>query len=372
MRRNPIVFSFLKELPLFQGLTENELFFVMDNMEEKEFNPKENVFEEFDKSNFVCLLYKGKIEVLKWDKEKERQFQITTLHIGEMFGEMGFIDEQERSATVKSINKATVFILKNEAFDPSNPKQKSIYNQLIANISKIDVPRLRSTNEGFVKSMQSQMKQLQIQNQFGHFFICVLIVFGIGNIFDSLAAEKLVDVRGRLYNWSYLVTLLIPFLVIIRVFRFSLSEAGVTFKNWKKSLLDGVVISLILIIAYNLGLKELLIWISKEVGSRKPIVLFNLVNLVYLPDSYVQEFIARGIFQTVLQKFYGDVKGTKSILVTSLVFSLFHIHIGFATAVGVFLFSLLFGFIYVRSYNLIGVSLVHFVTGMIAGLIGAL
>ena len=94
---------------------------------------------------------------------------------------------------------------------------------------------------------------------------------------------------------------------------------------------------------------------------------------LYVPHSYLQEFIARGVSQTLLVRFLDDKRGFRSATIIALIFADIHVYISWlATAVGAFLFGVLFGLIYLRQKNLIGVTLVHLAVGTAATLFGIL
>jgi len=79
----------------------------------------------------------------------------------------------------------------------------------------------------------------------------------------------------------------------------------------------------------------------------------------YIPHCYIQEFMARSAIQGSLQKFLDDKSGWRSITVTASLFAIGHLYLGMKFALLTLAMSFLFGLIFVRRPNLVGVSLVH-------------
>ncbi|MFG6393310.1 MAG: CPBP family intramembrane metalloprotease [Lachnospiraceae bacterium] len=87
---------------------------------------------------------------------------------------------------------------------------------------------------------------------------------------------------------------------------------------------------------------------------------------VYIFTSFVQEFLARGVIQTSV-KYLMRIKYQKTfgIILTSLLFSLMHIPLGFYFMSGALLLSLALGYIYERHGNIWGCVFLHWCCGYI-------
>ena len=89
--------------------------------------------------------------------------------------------------------------------------------------------------------------------------------------------------------------------------------------------------------------------------------------IVFTPDyflhSYTQELVARGIMQNAIQKFLRDEKGHRTVIICSLAFAVMHIHLGIVFALTTGFAGVVFGYIYLRHKNLLGVTIVHWVIG---------
>ncbi|MBT3509189.1 MAG: cyclic nucleotide-binding domain-containing protein [Nitrospina sp.] len=87
------------------------------------FNSGEVVFEEGSDSNCAYLVEEGKFEVSRIHNGKKLVMGI--LKAKDIFGEMGIIDNQPRSATVISLEKSKVSLITQECFhslEQTNPQ----------------------------------------------------------------------------------------------------------------------------------------------------------------------------------------------------------------------------------------------------------
>lgn len=78
------------------------------------FEPGEIIFSEGDVGDFLYIVVKGEVEILKEKDGKEEK--IATLHQGEYFGEMALLNEKRRGATVRCITPVDVLALKKNDF----------------------------------------------------------------------------------------------------------------------------------------------------------------------------------------------------------------------------------------------------------------
>ncbi len=370
MNQNEIK-ELLKKISLFNCLIEKEINFLASHILVKEVASQEVIFHENDSCNDLYIIVSGTASCLKWDVDHSQQILIKTLKRGDVFGDMSFLDASPRFATIQADGTCTILMLKRDPFHSKDPFIINLYSHIQANIAHINLPRLRSISSSFVLSLTKQLQQSELSNQFGRAFIYMVLLFGLGGLFDKLGSSAGMNISSPLYVWSYLIALLVPMISIAYTFKFQLKDMGIGLHNWKKALLDGIVLSFLITLVYFLFRKPLQSFLVDAGASRGP-KIFILSLSLYPIHAYLQELMARGILQTMLQKFYQDPKGMKSIFTTSLVFAMFHTHYGFTMTLITFCLSFLFGFTYIRSYNLIGVSLIHTTIGLCGHFLGIL
>lgn len=366
------VIGFLRNQAALAKLNEEQLQFVASLVTKDHYKKGEILIKEYDPAdNQLYFILEGEIAILKNDDKNEHQFTIGHLGKGEMFGEISFIDSAPRSSTVKAVKDISVLKLSKHHFNSSDPQINQIYNQILTNLLTINTNRLRNTNQSYVKSLRAELDQMQLRNEFGRFFIIIIISFGVSNALTELVNFYLIDTTSPLFSWCYLSTLLLPILYFIRKFSYSLKMFGVTTKHWRISVTEALGICLLLYASYWLlhwGLEielHIPIFTALKIDPSKTRGFTPYVT-VYALHAYIQEFIARGVIQSSLQRFFDDKRGTYSILVTSSLFGIFHLHIGIKFAVITAIASVFFGWIYNRNKNLMGVAIVHYFLGVSA------
>ncbi len=87
--------------------------------------------------------------------------------------------------------------------------------------------------------------------------------------------------------------------------------------------------------------------------------------LIYLPFSFIQEFIIRGVLQTTLFNIYKKQHLLLAIIVSNLIFACAHVtFFGFTHATLIMIPGIMWGYMYYRKPNLAGVTLSHTLIGI--------
>ncbi|EXJ14823.1 CPBP family glutamic-type intramembrane protease [Imhoffiella purpurea] len=213
-----------------------------------------------------------------------------------------------------------------------------------------------------VRLLEEKLEQVRVRQLFGRFFLYTLGVMSIGTIVNNLIARSIVDfdIYTPAFAWGYLVVLLVPSFFAIRAMGLSWRDLGLSADGLSRSLKEGILISvafagLVAILAltlYHFGA------LPGHPGQFEPLPTFG-----YLIHSFFQELVARGFLQTAFQRFLDDRKGVRSVLLTSSLFGLFHLHFGFSAVALTLVSGVVFGLFYLRNPNIFGVTLLHFFVG---------
>lgn len=353
--------DFLSKQKILQNLNKNDLLLFYRFLNIETYPPNVDLICEGENSQDIYFIYKGEVEILKWDEKKIQKISIGHILQGNPFGEMSFIDGDPRSTTIRTITDTVVLKFNPETFKNKTCRLNEIYDTILYNVTKTSIFRLRSSNRNYVKSLLTQIN-------FGYFFILSLAILGLGNIIFLMTDSFNINPHSIILSWTGLIALLIPNLILLKVFNLPLKDVGVTTYNWKKSSMEGMIIGsgiiLVALIAY---------WIHtlSHPGSKtileallQPTVAFTPLDFLYFFHAYIQEFMARGVNQGSLQKFLKDDSGLKTIITTGAMFATLHISRGVEAASAAFMGSIFFGYIYLRHQNLIGVTIVHTVVGV--------
>lgn len=98
---------------------------------------------------------------------------------------------------------------------------------------------------------------------------------------------------------------------------------------------------------------------------------FSMLLLVYGPVVIVQEFLARGVVQTVIEHVLSDQNAKIwSVITAASLFGLVHIELSVSLAIASFVFGVYWGIIYIKNKTLIGVCVSHFLIGNLAYVLG--
>ena len=93
----------LRQIWLFEGLTEDQLNSLSPFTYRKKFGPGELIVEEGHTGNGLYLIVSGNVEAIK-GLGTEQQQTVNELGVGEVFGEMALLGEWPRTATVRAVD----------------------------------------------------------------------------------------------------------------------------------------------------------------------------------------------------------------------------------------------------------------------------
>lgn len=350
-----------------KGLDEEQLLHLASLTIEQEYVSGEIIFNEGTYSSSIYYIVEGRVTLLKWDEERKHQFKIGSLHSGDTFGDMSFIDNSPRSTTIKATKNTKLLVIDSKKLSDQTNLEKQIFQQMAANLAILNITRLRTTNDNYVRTLRSELELTKIKNEFGKFFVLMVILIGISTIIDRLLELNFYGgLSNILLNWGYLGVLLVPPIIFILHFKYPITVFGVTKVGLKKSILEA------LFICFFLSILCILLVISSSQPNHSQFLsaftnhdyhrLLHLWIIGYLPNSYLQEFIARGVVQTSLQKFISD-RGLLSVTLVSILFTTTHAYGNLLLVVLTFAVSMFLGLIYNRERNLVGVSIIHFFLG---------
>jgi serine/threonine protein kinase len=87
-------FNMIKKLEFFQGFPDAEIWEILRASSWQEYRPDENIIIEGELDDCFYIIVSGKVVVRKNDKT------IRTLHMGDCFGEMGYLAKTKRTASI--------------------------------------------------------------------------------------------------------------------------------------------------------------------------------------------------------------------------------------------------------------------------------
>lgn len=108
----------LKNIPLFKDVSEENLKIVIDRLEKNQVEKDTLIFKQGDSGDCLMIIIDGEVLVyLDVDNSEDEKIILSTLSIGDYFGEMALITGEPRSANVKALSKCDLLKLDKQQFD---------------------------------------------------------------------------------------------------------------------------------------------------------------------------------------------------------------------------------------------------------------
>jgi membrane protease YdiL (CAAX protease family) len=372
-------------IPLFSHLSRKQLDAVEELLHLASYRPGDTIIEEG--SPGYCLLYiiiEGEASLCKKGRSPTSgislDYEIEVRGRHEMFGAVSVLDGQALPITVLAKTPLTVAILDLKRGNPTSPASP-IRNVLVTELRRYLGNYVRTSLDYRVDSLQRQAEFARYRNAVGSILIAALALLS----FYTLALSTLPRFENYLgvnFALSPIIILFFAafFFPLVRRSGFPAAFFGVRFDNWRGALSFAIPASFVFI-AIGVFIKWLLIETLPSLGGLR-VVSFADVRIggteimnspwywaavfLYLLLTPVQEFVARSGIQTPL---YAFLQGSElkrravSIIVSNLVFSAAHAHIGLAFALATFVPGLFWAWIFIRTNSLLAASLSHLIVG---------
>ena len=133
----------LEKTPLSKEFSWRELEELSKYMNVENFAKDKVIFEEGDKKAFICIVFKGKVDILKESESKKKL--IASIGAGKLFGEMSLIDGNPRSATAIACEDTVLIVLTQREFNRILDEKPRMGAKILQKIATIMSYRLRET-----------------------------------------------------------------------------------------------------------------------------------------------------------------------------------------------------------------------------------
>lgn len=259
--------------------------------------------------------------------------------------------------------------------DPSkNPKEISKLAETFSLMAlKLEAREIHLENQlEVVKEKNIQLESEMIKREhFGFIFIVFTIfltIYTFSVAYVSKLPIELIPYKAQIntvVNIGFSLLLVSIAILLIRRTKISLKEFGLNLTNWKKSISETMVVTFILLVLLSL----VKIWMLSTYKPFEGKSFFEFSNidwtfLIYVVVAPVQEFIARGVFQSSVNRFIlVENQAFWSITLTALIFGLVHTYYSIELSVLAMITSYIWGYLYFRVPTLLGISLSHFILG---------
>ncbi|WP_101759192.1 Crp/Fnr family transcriptional regulator [Oceanicoccus sp. KOV_DT_Chl] len=143
----------LDKVEIFDGLSQAELEALAASSVVR--SPKNTVIiNENDHADSLYIIESGKVKVYCSDKNG-KEFIMNTLQAGDYFGELALLDDDKRSASVRTMEKSSFCIIYKEDFNQVLEQQPNIASILIRNLTRR------------VRKLTKDVKALALQDVYG-------------------------------------------------------------------------------------------------------------------------------------------------------------------------------------------------------------
>jgi len=354
-----------------QNIDESTINDITKNIITRNYDRGDFLVREGEAGEEMFIIQSGSAEVLI-----NKDGAINVLNRNDYFGELALLSDEPRKASVVALEPMAVFVINSE-----------IFGQLIAKfpaITKLLMDRLYARQkEDFIligKKNEMLEESIHMRKITTRFFSMALLILCFYTFGLFLAEQLFIGGTGANEDQAFIitriveVTALVFLLVTGKKMGFSLQDFGLTLKNAKRSFSEGLLITagiLLIMVAVKFCLVQLGNTFLGDTIFSGTHHLYRYDFYTYIVVAFLQEFIARGIFQSTLRRLMdGKNAGLKAIFLCSIIFGVMHLHISLSLALASILFSFIWGLMYDRHKTIIGVSISHLLIGNIGGLLG--
>ena len=124
-----LICEFLRKCSVFAHQSPSELTEIAQKMAYEKCPPREVIFQQGDEGDKFYLIREGHVEVLI-DGPDGLQL-IRTLNTGDIFGEKALLNDQPRSATVRTVDEVELYVLGRDDFRAAIERSVSFRDQLL-------------------------------------------------------------------------------------------------------------------------------------------------------------------------------------------------------------------------------------------------
>lgn len=134
--------TYLKQVPLFTGLAEEEIQELMALAKRRTFRSGEVIFHRDDHGQVLYVIKEGKVKICLISPDGQ-EISLAVLGKGECFGEFAILDSRPRSADAVAMEKVECYTLQRSDFHNAVMKNPKIAIQIM----EVLTGRLRTTDE---------------------------------------------------------------------------------------------------------------------------------------------------------------------------------------------------------------------------------
>lgn len=136
----------MKELPVFESLTNGELVQIERVLHERHYHPDEVVFNEGEPGAGLYIVKKGEVSIRKKIVGGD-DIQLAVIHERSFFGELALLDEIPRSASAIALSPAILYGFSKPDLEHLLERNPRLGTKIIQNLARLVSKRLVKSNE---------------------------------------------------------------------------------------------------------------------------------------------------------------------------------------------------------------------------------
>lgn len=144
----------LDKIEIFEGLTQQEMEALTASSVVRSYPKNTVIINENDHADSLYIIESGRVKVYCSDKNG-KEFIMNTLSAEDYFGELALLDDDKRSASVRTMEKSSFCIIYKEDFNQVIEQQPNIARTLIRNLTRR------------VRKLTKDVKALALQDVYG-------------------------------------------------------------------------------------------------------------------------------------------------------------------------------------------------------------
>lgn len=139
----------LKKFTLFKDFSDSELKKISAIIKETSYPKGAVVYEEGSPGQGLHIIDKGRVRVTRKTKEGGKQV-LTVMKANSFFGELSILDGRSHSASIETLEKTNLLVIKKEDMDKFLKQNPLIAYKMLRDITIAICEILRSMNDKFI------------------------------------------------------------------------------------------------------------------------------------------------------------------------------------------------------------------------------
>src|SRR5215472_2224340 len=175
----------LAQIPLFQGLSDEDREALGERLAEKRFGTGDVVFAQGDQGSSMYVVQSGAVQIFLPGKEGSSAVPLKDIRTGEFFGELAIFDDKPRSASARAVVDTVLLELTRDELAEHLGRSRTAAMTILTEMAE----RLRETN-----TLLSQRAAKDVVKEFEE-----------GLSWSQRLADKVAELNG---SWAFILVLI--------------------------------------------------------------------------------------------------------------------------------------------------------------------